>query len=96
MARMGEYARVKAARHYTKEDTMKQFVLGLIFGSLLTGTVVGAGSGFYNKDGSLDAPYGSQKSYDYFRSRQQQLDIQHMRKQADQERLRQMSDPCGR
>jgi hypothetical protein len=74
---------------------MKQLVLGLIFGSLLTGTVVGAGS-FYNKDGSLNTPSGSQKQFDYFRQRQQFLDIQHMRRQADQDRLRQMSDPCGK
>jgi hypothetical protein len=74
---------------------MKNLMLGVVLGSLLTGTLAWSGS-FYNSDGSLDAPTGSQKSFDYFRGRQQQLDIQHMRQQADRERLKQMSDPCGR
>lgn len=74
---------------------MKQFVLGLIFSSLLTGTVVEAGS-FYNKDGSLNTPSGSQKQFDYFRQRQQFLDIQHMRRQADQDRLNSLTNPCGK
>jgi hypothetical protein len=74
---------------------MRQLVMGVVLGSLLTGTVVEAGS-FYNKDGSLNTPNGSQKQFDYFRSRQQQLDIQHLRQQADRDRLKQMSDPCGK
>lgn len=65
---------------------MKQFILGLLVGSMITGTVVGAGS-FYNSKGEPSAPRGSTQQFDYFRQRQQQLDIKHMREQADREAL---------
>jgi hypothetical protein len=65
---------------------MKHFVLGILFGSLVTGTVVGAGS-LYDSKGNVAAPRGSQQQFDYFRQRQQQLDIEHMRKHADQKEL---------
>ena len=65
---------------------MKQFTLGILFGSVVTGTVVGAGS-LYDSKGNAAAPRGSQQQFDYFRQRQQQLDIEHMRKQADQKEL---------
>jgi hypothetical protein len=68
------------------EHTMKQFTLGILFGSLITGTVVGAGS-LYDSKGNVAAPRGSQQQFDYFRQRQQQLDIQHMRDQMDQQQL---------
>jgi hypothetical protein len=63
---------------------MRQFVLGILVGSLVTGTVVGAGS-FYDSKGQLNAPRGSQQQFDYFRQRQQWLDLQHMRQQMDQQ-----------
>ena len=63
---------------------MKQFTLGILFGSLITGTVVGAGS-LYDSKGNVAAPSGSQQQFDYFRQRQQQLDISNMRKQMDQQ-----------
>ena len=65
---------------------MKQFVLGIMFGSLITGTVVGAGS-FYDSKGNVKAPSGSQQQFDYFRQRQQQIDISNMRKQMEQHEL---------
>ena len=77
------------------EHTMKQFTLGILFGSLVTGTVVGAGS-LYDSKGNVAAPRGSQQQFDYFRQRQQQLDIQHMRDQMDQQQLERKlgKNPC--
>ena len=77
------------------EHTMKQFTLGILFGSLVTGTVVGAGS-FYDSKGNVAAPRGSQQQFDYFRQRQQQLDISNMRKQMEQQDLdrRLGKNPC--
>ena len=74
---------------------MKQFTLGILFGSLVTGTVVGAGS-LYDSKGNVAAPRGSQQQFDYFRQRQQQLDVGHMRKQMDQHELDRKlgKDPC--
>ena len=69
-----------------REHTMKQFTLGILFGSLITGTVVGAGS-LYDSKGNVAAPRGSQQQFDYFRQRQQQLDISNMRKQLEQHDL---------
>jgi hypothetical protein len=65
---------------------MQQFVLGMLVGSLVTGTVVGAGT-FYDSKGNAKAPAGSVQQFDYFRQRQQWLDLQHMRKQMDQQEL---------
>ena len=65
---------------------MQQFILGILVGSMITGTVVGAGSP-YDSNGNVKAPAGSTQQFDYFRQRQQQLDIGHMRKQVDQQEL---------
>jgi hypothetical protein len=62
---------------------MRQFILGVLFGSVLTGTVVGAGS-LYDSKGNVKAPSGSIQQFDYFRQRQMFLDIKHMREQQDQ------------
>jgi len=73
---------------------MQQFMLGIVFGSLLTGTVAGAGK-FYDSKGNLKAPSGSQQQFDYFRQRQQQIDIGNMRKQEQQGLVRQTGrKPC--
>jgi hypothetical protein len=61
---------------------MRHFILGILFGSLITGTVVGAGN-FYDSKGNVQAPRGSQQQFDYFRQRQQQIDIGNMRKQME-------------
>ena len=65
---------------------MKQFALGIVLGSLVTGTVVGAGN-LYDSKGNVKAPSGSQQQFDYFRQRQQQIDIGNMRKQMEQQDL---------
>ena len=74
---------------------MKQFVLGILLGSLVTGTAVWAGN-FYDSKGNLKAPSGSQQQFDYFRQRQQQMDIGHMRRQMEQQELdrRLGKNPC--
>lgn len=65
---------------------MKQFILGMLLGSLVTGTVVGAGN-FYDSKGNVKAPAGSVQQYDYFRQRQLYLDMSNMRKQMEQQEL---------
>ena len=74
---------------------MKQFVLGILFGSLVTGTVVGAGN-LYDSKGNVKAPSGSQQQFDYFRQRQQQIDINNMRKQMEQQEFdrKHGKNPC--
>ena len=65
---------------------MQQFMWGILFGSLITGTAVWAGS-LYDSKGNVTAPRGSQQQFDYFRQRQQQIDISNMRKQMEQQQL---------
>jgi hypothetical protein len=60
---------------------MKNFVLGVVVGLTLA-AAVGYAAG---KDSLGRSP--EQQRYDYYRERQQQLDIQHMRKQQDQQEL---------
>ena len=74
---------------------MKQFALGIILGSVVTGTMVGAGN-FYDSKGNLKAPSGSQQQFDYFRQRQQQIDINNMRRQMERHDLdrRLGKSPC--
>ena len=74
---------------------MKQFALGILFGSLLTGTVVGAAN-LYDSKGNLNAPRGSQQQFDYFRQRQQQIDISNMRRQMERQDFdrRHGHNPC--
>jgi hypothetical protein len=74
---------------------MKHLMLGMVLGSLLTATIVGAGT-FYNSKGEPAAPRGSTQQFDYFRQRQQFLDIQHMRQQADRDRLDNQLHPCAK
>ena len=74
---------------------MRQFILGILFGSLVTGTVVGAGS-LYDSKGNVKAPSGSQQQFDYFRQRQQQIDISNMRRQMERQELDRQrgKNPC--
>ena len=65
---------------------MRQFVLGILVGSLVTGTVVGAGT-LYDSNGNVNAPRGSVQQFDYFRQRQMFLDMGNMRKQMEQQEL---------
>ncbi len=69
---------------------MRQFFLGcLVGGVLMTGMVAMA-----EKDSLRRSP--QQQTYDYFRERQQQLDVQHMRTQMDQQEFDRNSGrkPC--
>jgi hypothetical protein len=79
------------------EDTMRQFSIGLIVGVVLSGSL-GLAQNLYDRDGQPAAPRGSIQQYDYFRNRQQQLDIGAMRKQLDrqaaEQRQNQLRQPC--
>jgi hypothetical protein len=65
---------------------MRQFILGILLGSLITGSLVTAGT-FYDSKGNVKAPSGSQQQFDYFRERQMFLDIGNMRKQMEQREI---------
>lgn len=65
---------------------MKQFIVGILVGSVIAGTAVGAGN-LYDPKGNVQAPRGSTQQFDYFRQRQQQLDVDHTRKQMDQREI---------
>ena len=71
---------------------MKNFVIGILLGSLLTGSLGLAGT-FYDSKGNVQAPSGSVQQFDYFRQRQQFLDLNAIRR-AQEEQLR--HNPCGR
>jgi hypothetical protein len=75
---------------------MRTFVIGVLVGTLFTGTFVGAASNFYNSNGSPSAPSGSVQQFNYFRERQQQLDVGAMRRQMEQDRQRNLTNPCGK
>jgi hypothetical protein len=68
---------------------MMQFIAGVIVGSILTAAVVPAANDFLFRS-------PQQQKYDYFRERQQQLDVENIRKNQDAERLRNLgrTNPC--
>lgn len=74
---------------------MRQFILGILVRSLVTGTVVGAGT-FYDSKGNVTAPSGSVQQFDYFRQRQIFLDMSNMRRQMEQQEFdrRHNKNPC--
>lgn len=72
---------------------MKQFILGVLIGASLMASLGVAG--MYDKSGAPSAPRGSVQQFDYFRERQQQLDVQALRRQADQDRAAGRV-PCGK
>lgn len=78
-----------------QEGAMTQFSIGVIVGIVLSGSAVLA-AGLYDRHGNPSGPRGSIQQFDYFWQRQQQLDIGHMRRQADQDRLDRMTNPCGK
>jgi len=65
---------------------MQNFLCGLIVGAVMLGSLSYAGQ-FYDSNGQPSAPSGSIQQFDYFRQRQQQLDIEHMRKLQNQQEL---------
>ena len=74
---------------------MKSFILGAIMGGVLTASFGLAGS-MYDRDGQPAAPRGSVQQFDYFRQRQQFLDIQGLRRQTDRDRLERQVNPCAK
>jgi len=68
---------------------MRTFIIGLIVGSVLTGSLGLAGT-FYDSAGKPKAPTGSVQQFDYFRERQLFLDV------AAQRRLAEQTHPCAR
>lgn len=74
---------------------MRQFVLGVVLGSVLTGSF-GLAGGLYDRQGNPAGPAGSIQSFDYFRGRQQQLDVAAMRRQMERERENRGGYPCDR
>lgn len=74
---------------------MTRFIGGLILGASLMAIAAQAGN-LYDRSGNVQAPAGSQQKMDYFRQRGQQLDIQHLRQQADRQRLERQVNPCAK
>ena len=74
---------------------MRNFIVGILVGSALTGSLGLAGQ-FYDRGGQPVAPSGSVQQFDYFRGRQALLDIAAQRRLAEQDRLRNLTNPCGR
>jgi len=72
---------------------MRIFLLSLTVGLGLAGTIALAGD-LYDRQGNVKAPAGSVQQFDYFRSRQQHLDIGAMRRQMERDRLNQAVRPC--
>jgi len=89
------HALAESIAYQERSHPMRTFVFGILVGSLLTSTLTGAGQ-FYNSSGSPSAPSGSVQQFDYFRQRQQYLDLNAIRRNSDQQRQQQLLHPCGR
>jgi len=74
---------------------MKQLIIGLVLGSVLTGGLVGADTR-YNSKGQPSAPRGSVQQFDYWRARQLFLDAAAMRRNQEEQRRHDRLNPCGR
>ena len=74
---------------------MRNLMLGILIGSCFTAGLGLAGD-YYNSEGGLSAPRGSQQQFDYYRQRQQYTDLNTIREQNDQQRLRELTNPCGK
>ncbi len=74
---------------------MKQLMLGIVLGSLFTGTLAGAAR-LYDSRGQPSAPSGSIQQFDYFRQRQQFSDLNAMRRNQEALMRQQRLDPCAR
>jgi hypothetical protein len=73
---------------------MKQFFCGVMVGLALSGSAVLAGN-LYDRQGNLQAPRGSQESFDYFRQRGTYLDLQALRREAERQRVNTIhKTPC--
>ena len=74
---------------------MKQFILGTILGSLVTGGIALAGT-FYDSKGQPAAPRGSVQQFDYFRQRQLFIDQAATRRAAEEMARQQRINLCGK
>jgi hypothetical protein len=74
---------------------MKHFLLGVLTGSLLTGTLGLAGT-FYDSKGQPNGPAGSIQQFDYFRQRQLFLDANNLRRNQEEQMRQQRLNPCWR
>lgn len=74
---------------------MKHFMLGILAGSILTGSL-GLAATFYDSKGQPNAPAGSIQQFDYFRQRQQFLDLNAMRRNQEEALRQQRLTPCAR
>jgi len=71
---------------------MRNFFCGMMVGLILSSSMTLA-AGLYDSKGNVQAPAGSQQSFDYYRGRQAQLDIAAMRRQQEQDRLNRAGRP---
>lgn len=74
---------------------MRQFIGGIIVGAVMTASLGLAGN-LYDRQGQPAAPRGSVQQFDYFRQRQQQLDVGAMRRQMEQDRVNKAANPCAK
>lgn len=74
---------------------MKHFAFGLLIGGVFTASLGIAGQ-FYNSNGSPAAPSGSIQQFDYFRQRQQSLDLNAIRRNQEEQLRQQRLNPCLR
>ncbi len=73
---------------------MRNFILGLIVGLTLAGTLGYAGT-FYDSKGQPDTPHGSIQQFDYFRQRQFFLDAGAMRRNQEEQLRHDRLNPCA-
>lgn len=59
---------------------MRSLILGILRGICFEGAVTAVEKDYLNRS-------PQQQRYDYFRERQQQLDVEHLRKQLDEEKF---------
>ena len=74
---------------------MTRFTLGMILGGLLTGSI-GFAAQFYDSSGQPNAPRGSIQQQDYFRARQQFLDLNAVRRNQEEVLRHERFTPCGK
>jgi hypothetical protein len=74
---------------------MKHFLLGVLTGSLFTGSLALAGT-FYDRNGQPSNPRGSIQEFDYFRQRQLFLDASALRRNQEELMRQHRLQPCER
>jgi hypothetical protein len=77
------------------KSTLFDLMIGVVLGSVLT-TGLGMAGNLYDRNGNVRAPYGSTQSFDYFRQRQQFLDVQALRRYSEHMQQGRSAVPCPR